>query len=1612
VQLGWVDPADYGTWLKKEIESYLEYQMGLHQLLDEIGRDKTIAHFKGPYLEFTRIPKKSVTPAEYAAELDSIGIKLDQSLVMVLSKWFKSLYAHQTTGIQSLLEGKNVVLPHPTGSGKTEIFMIPVLNYILQQISSQKYGLGCVLVYPMKALENDQRDRLKRFLYDLELEGENKIPRIGVYDGDTPNQSDFEIRGTDDRTRAELKKYREVCPKCQCRTLAFNMGKKSHLLRCEEFEDYRGIRCGCGYPEDREDGIPWLITTREGMRQEHFPNILITNPESLDFRLLTPEDEGVFRTKMPKVVVVVDEAHAYSGEAALSLRVFLSRLEEKIRKVNGNPDISFQYILSSATLESPEEFAKNLLPWIDSVVVKFEEQESILTSPNLSQWKLSSPIECLGDEEINVALEANGSDNPNSVFSTHGFSLDQSAKVLSTLIQFGVLEKEDQKYRVTVDLQQAAVSYELGRKTEASKIASDWLSKRFSELQHSRDLYAKIRAKPCTLDELVDWWIKQWHWTNRDEVRYTILSLIRMGRSLAIWEERWHFFVRSPGGIALCSNNAPHHYQESVDVPFPKICGCGYPFFETWTCQDCGEIYLKAYSCESCGTIHANPTESCCPAGVPPYKPVIIPRASVKGLKSVPTKGVPTLSVTDPECPICSGGIRPIRRRTDLTIEVSTSLMAWKMEDEAKRKFLLFNDSRASSERIAREFNNLEVELWTERLVMDLMLRDSDHDKFASRKYNEIRRKMFTRAYKPYYALKGLLRPLEWDLFEAKISRAGFKALGKSVSGPSRLFEHGLLAYDIRSLSTRLSALDIAEIAPRLLDIIRMKASFEKGIKKERLFDSFIGESGGANAGFTNYCRNLVKWDPSAKAHNDALDLALQILMNSNWIRRISVSGKEYFLIREGQDTSEDPFSNVSDPRLLRVPDSVWFCDTCGSIKWYKFGVCEHCGHPMREISHDELIRTDYFAEVMTRAPRPVVAAVHRAGLRPLERRILEERFSAREESIHFLSSTPTLELGIDIGLLSYVMLAGVPPTRSSYIQRVGRAGRRSGGGAICSTFCYPSPVDAFYFRNPEPLVSMRASRIPVQSVTPNNVLPLIWTVSFDSLSVETPSKIKDVLSGRTKTRSFLSKEMRVKPEDLIGILESEWDRRVSPWVMNVMRRVLVPGKDGVDNASLISIVENQLNLLSNPTMSADRLLHLSSFNSHVAEVDRIQSSVSSRMAQLTGKSSRTKEENDELGRLEKESASLIEYKKKEMISAPLLNYLHDVGTFCTARGIGSSVEAIDLGQKGGMSIDSRAEGEAVFNYFPGAYVSRQGAQYICRQVVYDPIEKPIIRLCSKCERWLPSGTSVCPVHTQAEVVERTLLLPIVAFAGLFGREDLETQANRKRKVGTLEGVADKYTLDIGALRTHWSLPSFLKVADYAYDYGIRRKGVLQDKSVSMIRCRSCLEDYRDGGCCGTPDPESITQGVLFETSGVRVHLGDSQIMKCVAAEKMQLALAANRVGLDPNVIVSQTLCNALLNSVSIVLDIEPSVLDAVVDEHANIWIYEPVSGGSGLMANALSDQDFLSKVAARVKDLVETKPDHDCARYCDQCLIVPRFSHDELELLNRRVLEMLIAGV
>lgn len=103
---------------------------------------------------------------------------------------------------------------------------------------------------------------------------------------------------------------------------------------------------------------------------------------------------------------------------------------------------------------------------------------------------------------------------------------------------------------------------------------------------------------------------------------------------------------------------------------------------------------------------------------------------------------------------------------------------------------------------------------------------------------------------------------------------------------------------------------------------------------------------------------------------------------------------------------------------------------------------------------------------------RRVIAAEHTGLLDREQREALELRFKARPPAAkpwyeNLLSATPTLEMGVDIGDLSSVLLCSVPPTQASYLQRIGRAGRRDGNAMVVTLADGASPHDLYFYEQP-----------------------------------------------------------------------------------------------------------------------------------------------------------------------------------------------------------------------------------------------------------------------------------------------------------------------------------------------------------------------------------------------------------------------------------------------------------------------------------------------------------------------------------------------------------------
>lgn len=100
-------------------------------------------------------------------------------------------------------------------------------------------------------------------------------------------------------------------------------------------------------------------------------------------------------------------------------------------------------------------------------------------------------------------------------------------------------------------------------------------------------------------------------------------------------------------------------------------------------------------------------------------------------------------------------------------------------------------------------------------------------------------------------------------------------------------------------------------------------------------------------------------------------------------------------------------------------------------------------------------------------AAKPIfISAEHSAQQSPEDLDQYEREFN--EGKLNILSCSTTMEMGVDIGGITEVVMNNVPPKSSNYLQRAGRAGRRSETKALALTVCAPNPIGSYTWNNPD----------------------------------------------------------------------------------------------------------------------------------------------------------------------------------------------------------------------------------------------------------------------------------------------------------------------------------------------------------------------------------------------------------------------------------------------------------------------------------------------------------------------------------------------------------------
>lgn len=150
-----------------------------------------------------------------------------------------------------------------------------------------------------------------------------------------------------------------------------------------------------------------------------------------------------------------------------------------------------------------------------------------------------------------------------------------------------------------------------------------------------------------------------------------------------------------------------------------------------------------------------------------------------------------------------------------------------------------------------------------------------------------------------------------------------------------------------------------------------------------------------------------------------------------------------------------------------------------------------------------------------------VVAREHTGILEADERMQVETGFISGEArwSPNLISATPTLEMGIDIGDLSTLLLSSVPPEEANYVQRMGRSGRRD-GNALNLVLANARAHDLQFWEDPTPMLAGQVRAPGVFLAAEEVLLRQVTAFTLDAyVSGSTESgdygKVRDVLKRR-----------------------------------------------------------------------------------------------------------------------------------------------------------------------------------------------------------------------------------------------------------------------------------------------------------------------------------------------------------------------------------------------------------------------------------------------------------------------------------------------------------------
>lgn len=1049
-----IDPIAVSEAIKDSYRRYLasllapsdpSIAQALQDQVANIGRDHGMMT-KGPFLEITPAYKQAQSSRELIAEgkLSAIFARLSSPVFNLDRPW----YSHQVSALHQIGLGRNVLVATGTGSGKTESFLLPVLNSILSESPEEaaRPGVRALLLYPMNALANDQLKRLRSLLAH--------VPEItfGRYTGETEEK------------------------------------------QSEALADFRKLHPG-------QPVLPNEVISREQLRARP-PHLLLTNYAMLEYLLLRPSDSELFGDPIDSTwkFIVIDEAHTYDGATGAEIGFLIRRLRDRIAR-----EKQLQYIATSATVGSDREKAAKFAT--DLFGSTFDAAKGdIVTSTHKDQKRRSSwgrlpstafrhnqtlygllavarslgctatsPYEMLMGEETFQALLELSHVQPltvNQAIASLGRG-DLNREHLTALIDLATQAKD------TDGTPALSAKYHLfARSTEGA----------YTCLNSSGNHLSLARHEIC---ETCGW------------AAYEIAACLRCGGVHLVGTEQDRGQMRklvSKGGgderiVWLALQPIDEEDRDEDDLTLD---------------EDVSKNSRHVAFCPRCGTV-AKSGVSVCPDSKCATKMLEVVRQEATELQ---------------RCLCCGGAAPRILRRfesgNDAAVSVLTTALyqalpanqdgqAATLPGEG-RKLLVFSDSRQRAAYFAPYLEMSYGQLMQRRMIYRAIERLSEHytaisvpDVVDEVKQIALDTGFFdhadarTTAQRDRLAAKWVQRELV--SIDERNSLEGVGLLSWRMDEPKKLPSLGLVmdrlkltereARDlfqmlVRSLRTQGAVaplkgvdLDDDDFAPRK-GLITVRESGPD--KKQRVMSWGPSAIGGVQNRRSSYLQRILR---SAQLPDNETEKALSYFWQclteensefANWLTMPPKRGT-------GATWAIDPGSIVV--RVQFPNDSLWRCSQCGTTATFSIRDvcprhrCEGTLHPIN--SNVGALVDDHYRYLYQHLDLiPMHASEHTAQWTNEEAKRIQQEFI--DGKMNVLSCSTTFELGVDVGELQSVVLRNVPPTVSNYIQRAGRAGRRTDSAALVMTYAQRQSHDFSFYADP-------ASQITAQVRTP--VVPI-----------------------------------------------------------------------------------------------------------------------------------------------------------------------------------------------------------------------------------------------------------------------------------------------------------------------------------------------------------------------------------------------------------------------------------------------------------------------------------------------------------------------------------------